>query len=364
MKILFTGGGTLGSVTPLIALHGALRDQHPTDSLSAQWVGTSQGPERGMIENIGLPFFAIHSGKLRRYFDWNNFLDPFLLTAGLFQAIVIIIKFRPNVIVSAGGYVAVPVLWAGWLLGVKCVIFQLDVQAGLANRIATFCATKIGVALPEEAVNFPKNKTEVVGIPIRAEVREVKKDAPNCNESLKCFGFDSDTPLVLIVGGGTGAQTLNELIVKAVSLMRGNIQILHLTGKGKNTIKISPDSKARYQAVEFLGPELPALLACANLVITRAGMGTLSELAYLGKAAIVIPIPDSHQEQNAAYFEQKKAVRYISQKKLTPQRLAQEIEKLIDDASAMGALEAAINTVLPLDSTERACSLIQQVVRE
>src|SRR3989339_1447610 len=165
MRILFSGGGTLGSVTPLIAIAQEIRKRQPQAEFL--WLGTRNGPEISIVSRYGMPFEKIFSGKLRRYFSWHNFLDPFLILLGFFQALSTIIKFKPSAVMTAGGYVAVPVVWAAWLMRRPVTIHQEDVRPSITNKLTARFAGTITVTFQKSLADFPKGKTSWIGNPVR-----------------------------------------------------------------------------------------------------------------------------------------------------------------------------------------------------
>lgn len=361
MRIIFTGGGTLGSVTPLLALYEELcvrADRDEYRPIEARWIGTRNGIERSIITSYCIPFYWVLCAKLRRYFDVRNFIDPVFLLAGFIQSIALLLRFRPDFIISAGGYVSVPLLWAGWLLRIRSVIFQLDLRPSLSNILTSFCADAICVACEDELQYFPKNKTVVTGIPIRRHVYEVRERmASNTVRTsyINLLGFRSDIPFLLVMGGGTGADALNALVYGSLASLVEKCQVLHITGRGKCNGSYSHE---RYRQIEFAGPELLDYCALADLVVTRAGMGSLAELSALGKPCVIIPIPESHQEYNAIFFEQRQCAVYLAQNSMTPELFSKKIIALLSDTQRLVELEKHIECALPLDGACRAADYL------
>ncbi|MEK7648325.1 MAG: UDP-N-acetylglucosamine--N-acetylmuramyl-(pentapeptide) pyrophosphoryl-undecaprenol N-acetylglucosamine transferase [Patescibacteria group bacterium] len=335
MRILCAGGGTLGSVTPLIAIIEELRSRMERDAVGQPdvlWIGTKKGVEKDIVCASDIPFHSIYTGKLRQYFDVRNLIDPFLLCIGIIQSLIAILRFRPDVIIGAGSFVSVPVLWAGWLLRKRAMILQLDIVPSLSNLLTSFCAQAILVACKEEERFFPSRKTHTIGIPVRLLVQDWKQKMEHESErrsARESFGIHDDLPVAVVMGGGTGSQFINALIMESVSDLEGVCHIIHIIGKGK-----APDGYAtlsHYHHYEFLTDRLIIALALADVVVTRAGMGSLAELSALGKPCIIIPIPHSHQEQNALYFEKRNAALYCSQDSLTKKMFGEKMKKLFHD---------------------------------
>lgn len=332
MRIILSGGGTGGSVVPLLAVTEEIKKQKPQTEFL--FIGTRKGvPEKKMIQTVKIPYQPIFSGKLRRYFSLKNVADLFLILFGFFQSIFLILKFKPQAIFSAGGFVAVPLSLAGWLLGVPIFIHQQDLVPGLANKLIAPLAKKITVSFPVSLKSFKRTKAVLTGNPVRPEIFQGKKQ-----KAVEMFGLEENLPLLLIIGGGTGAKDLNNLIFQIVPDLAGFCQVIHLTGPGKGMVD-KKLNQSRYHQVEFLTVEMPDVYQAADLVVCRAGLGTLTELSVLQKPAILIPIPDSHQEANAEYFKEKAGTVLLYQKILTPKVLLEKIKKMIespDDLKNLG----------------------------
>jgi len=365
MNILFTGGGTLGSVTPLLAIAEELRSRMEVDKAGVPdilWIGTRKGIESKLIAEYGIPFMPIFSGKLRQYFDVRNFIDPLLLCIGIAQSFFAILRFQPDIIVGAGGYVSVPVLWAGWLLRKRAVLLQLDIVPSLSNLLTAFTASAILVACEEEKKYFPAPRTHVVGIPIRTKIEERKHVLERHDERLnarKLFGIHDELPILLVMGGGTGAVFINTTIKECLSDFADVCHIIHITGKGKNEGDIV--NSKYYHPFEFLTDDLISAMSIADSVVTRAGMGSLAELSYMSKACIVIPIPDSHQEQNALYVEKRQAGLYYSQKTHSSSEFARKVRKLLSDTEMRERYGRALHNAFFQDARKRAVDILMSL---
>jgi len=366
MKILFTGGGTLGSVMPLVAIHQKFicRDAalpRLKEEYQSLWIGTKKGPEKDVVEKQGIEFKFISAGKLRRYFDLRNIIDLFKIKFGFWQAFFIILKFKPHVVLTAGAFVSVPVVWAAWILRVPIIIHQQDVKAGLANKLMAPFATKITVALDKSLKDYNKKKTVLVGNQVRKELVIRNKEVGG-KEILNKFGLKGNLPVLLVVGGGTGALALNKIVINALDELTKFCQIIHVTGKGKcQSVKVS-GVKNNYVQVEFLGEEIFDALEAADVVISRAGMSFLTELAFLKKPTIIVPIPNSHQEKNAEYLVEKEACVYLKQKELDKVKFVKQVKPLIDDERLQKELGEKINKLFVDYSGEKIIKVIKQVV--
>ncbi|MGC9048999.1 MAG: undecaprenyldiphospho-muramoylpentapeptide beta-N-acetylglucosaminyltransferase [Patescibacteria group bacterium] len=340
MRILLTGGGTAGSVVPLLAIVEELRRRNL--EVEFLFIGSKKGiPEKELVLTYNLPYQRIHCGKLRRYFDWRNFFDPILLFLGLIESFFIIKKFKPDIILSAGSFVSVPVVWAGWFLGIPSLIHQQDVVPGLANLMMAFFASKITVTFEKSLADFSKRKTILTGNPVRMEILKGDK-----KRAIKRFNLEENLPTLLVIGGGTGAQKINELVWQTIPKLTKFCQVIHLTGRDKLSIINNQLSIInRYHFYEFLTEEMADAYAIADLVISRAGMGALTELAVLAKPSILIPIADSHQKMNAKYFADRQAAVVLDQKYLTPDLFLQTIKKLIFDKNRLTQLSRNIQNL-------------------
>lgn len=343
VRVLLTGGGTLGPVVPLLALVPELRAQ----DVEIEFVGTPDGPERQPVEQAGLKFHSLQAPRLRRFWSVHNLTIPFSLIRGLGQASRLLHQLKPQVIVSAGGFVSVPLVWMGRLKGIPAVIHQQDLRPGLANRLMQRHAKIITVAFESSQNDFPKSKrVEWIGNPVR--------DLTPITHSLQ---LDSNFSTVLVFGGGTGAQALNQLVSKQLCEVAN---VIHLTGAGKTGPNIH---HPRYHPFEFLGNEMPEALAAADVVVCRAGLGTISELAALKKVALIIPLPSSHQEDNASWLEAHDAAVVFEQSKLDPDRLTRNVTRLLTDQPLRSKLSANIAKITRPDAARRLTDLILEEVR-
>lgn len=298
MKILLVGGGTGGATTPLLALAEEYKRRDPYVQLLL--VGTASGPERSLAQSAHVPFTTIPAGKFRRYFSLQNFSDVVLTLIGFFRAYGLLRRERPNLILGAGSYVQVPMIYAGSLLGIPSIIHQQDVTPGLANKLCVTIARTITVAFEESLRFFPKRKTRWIGNPTRAQLLEGSR-----KNGFERFNLHKQLPVLLAFGGGTGSQQLNQLIAEASLSLVNHFQIIHLTGGRNDSFTVQ---HPHYHPFTFLTDGMADAYAVSDLVLCRAGLSTLSELSALGKTAILIPLPHTHQETNARFFEKKNAV--------------------------------------------------------
>ncbi len=356
MKILFCGGGTLGSVVPLMAVAEELKDRRP--DFEYIFVGTLNGPEKEIVKDYNMDFYGVHSGKLRRYFSWQNFFDIFYIMVAFFEAIYLIIKLRPKVIVSAGSYVAVPVVWAGAMLGVPGLIHQQDVRVGLANRLCALVAHKTTLCFKESLVKFKTNKSLVVGNPVRQAIKYPDQDS--LERVKKELALGDHLPIVLVMGGGTGALKLNQIVIQALPYLADICQVVHITGKHKFLDTSSVSGYVNYKHFDFV-KDTTSLLHLVDVVVTRAGMGALTEVAYLSKPSIIIPIPDSHQEDNAAYFFKHRAGMILDQSELHGEIFAEKLKQLIADTKKRHQFTKEIHLIMKWGAESKIAEMVLEM---
>ena len=320
-KIVLTGGGTAGHVTPNLALIPRLQ----ADGWEVHYIGAANSPEQNLISQVpGVTFHCVSVGKLRRYFDLKNFSDPFRVIKGVGQATGIIHKLGPNVVFSKGGFVSVPVVYGAKLNGVPIVIHESDMTPGLANKLSAPFA-KVECCTFPEAVKYTKGKGVHTGTPIRPEILSGSAQAGR-----ERFGFSDHRPVLMVMGGSTGAQAINQCLRQALPRLTGNFQILHLCGRGN--LNSAFTGTQNYVQVEYLNEEMADAYACADVVVSRAGANALCELLAARKPALLIPYPKSasrgDQILNAESFRARGLSHVLMQEDMTPETLARAIERL------------------------------------
>ena len=278
-KVILTGGGTAGHVTPNIALVPELKRR----GYEIQYIGSYEGMEKGLIEKEGIPYVGISSGKLRRYHDLKNFSDPFRVIKGYFEARKILKKERPAVVFSKGGFVSVPVVLAAKHLHIPAIIHESDMTPGLANKLAMGGATKICCNFPETLKYLPEGKAVLTGCPIRRELLEGDRE-----KALSFTGLSGTKPILLIIGGSLGSVFVNKAVRGALNELLKDFEIIHLCGRGN--LDESLTGKTGYVQYEFISDELPDLFAAADMVISRAGANAICELLALHKPNILVPL--------------------------------------------------------------------------
>ncbi len=313
-RIILSGGGTGGSVTPLLAIGESLKEAFP-DRFEFHWVGTDTGIERRMTDSYPFVYHAIAAGKLRRYFSAQNFIDIINIIAGFFQSLNILIKLKPSLVISAGGFVSVPLAWAAKLLDIKVLVHQQDIRPGLANKLMSPCASLITTVFEKSLLDYGE-KARWIGNPIRSAFKNLSLNTTQSNQ-------------ILVLGGGTGSESLNRFVKNNIEKILEFAKVVHITGKHDVKSQLKNDLPG-YQSYDLLDTvHVAKAINDADLVVTRAGLGTLSELSYLGKATIIIPIPHSHQEDNARYFSAHDAAFVLDQEYLNDEVFVAGLKKLI-----------------------------------
>jgi UDP-N-acetylglucosamine--N-acetylmuramyl-(pentapeptide) pyrophosphoryl-undecaprenol N-acetylglucosamine transferase len=352
-KIVMTGGGTAGHVTPNIALMPALKEA----GYEISYIGSYSGMEKELIEAQNIPYYGISSGKLRRYFDWKNFSDPFKVLKGYSQAISLMKKLKPDIVFSKGGFVSVPVVLAASHCHIPAIIHESDITPGLANRIAVRGAKKVCCNFPETVKYLPKDKAILTGSPIRQEL--FHGDAARAR---RFCGFSNDgKPVLLIVGGSLGSKVVNEAVREIVPQLLPDFNIIHLCGKGN--LEESMKSLSGYAQFEYISSELPDLFALADLAVSRAGANAICELLALHKPNILIPLSAAasrgDQILNANSFKKQGFSFVIEEESLTGSVLSDAIRTVYADretyrkAMAESGQMDSIGTILSLIEAER-----------
>ena len=349
-RILLTGGGTAGHVTPNIALLPRLREL----GYDISYMGSYDGIEKKLITEFQIPYYGISSGKLRRYFDPKNFSDPFKVLKGYGEAVHIIRKLKPDVVFSKGGFVSVPVVLAAKRCKVPCIIHESDMTPGLANKLAIPAASKVCCNFPETLQYLPKDKAVLSGSPIRQEL--LHGDALAAR---KFTGLTDDKPVILVMGGSLGAAAVNEAVRKILPTLLKDFHVIHLCGKGKLDASLS--GLSGYVQYEYINEELKDLFALADIVISRAGANSICELLALHKPNLLIPLSAAasrgDQILNARSFEKQGFSLVLEEEAISNEVLLQTIHRLYDErASFSKAMKASRQT----DSIDTIVGLIEE----
>ncbi len=330
-KIVLTGGGTAGHVTPNIALIPALKKE----GYEIYYIGSHNGIEKKLIEEYGIPYYGISSGKLRRYFDVKNFTDPFRVVKGLFDAKSIMKELKPDVVFSKGGFVSVPVVMAAKKCHVPAIIHESDMTPGLANKLSIPSAYKVCCNFPETVSYLPEGKAVLTGSPIRRELFD-----GNRLNGLDFCHFSINKPVLLIIGGSLGSVAINKAVRNLLPELLKKYQVIHLCGKGNMDPAL--DHLDGYVQFEYIKKELSDLMDAADVVISRAGANAICELLALKKPAILIPLPaaSSRGDQilNAQSFEKQGFSYLLKEEDMTDASLKDAIEYVF--ANRTGYIEA------------------------
>lgn len=320
-RIILTGGGTAGHVTPNIALLPRLR----AAGYEISYIGSFEGIEKKLIEAQGIPYYGISSGKLRRYFDLKNFTDPFRVLKGFAEASRLIKQLRPDVVFSKGGFVSVPVVMAAKRSHVPVICHESDLTPGLANKLSMPSATKVCCNFPETMQYLPKGKAVLTGCPIRKELSEGSRA-----NALTFTGFTAGKPVLLAMGGSLGAAAINQAVRDALPELLKDWQIVHLCGKGK--LDESLAGTKGYVQYEYIQKELPDIFALSDIVISRAGANAICELLALRKPALLIPLSAKasrgDQILNARSFERQGFSMVLEEEELTKETFLKAVLEL------------------------------------
>jgi len=346
-RIVLTGGGTAGHVTPCIALLPALKKE----GYDIHYIGSYNGIEKKLIEQYNIPYHGISSGKLRRYFDLKNFTDPFRVMKGYYEARKLMKQLDPDIVFSKGGFVSVPVVLAAKKHRVPVIIHESDMTPGLANKIAIPAAKKVCANFPETLQYLPPDKAVLTGTPIRQELFSGNKI-----RGLDFCGFTANKPVILIIGGSSGSRAINEVVRGMLPTLIRDYQIIHLCGKGNLDKNIT--GTPGYVQFEYISNELSDLFAAADLVISRAGANAICEILALRKPNILIPLPQGasrgDQILNADSFEHQGYSYVLSEAELSISSLLNAIQTVMEskqkyiEAMNKSKLNNSIETIIQL----------------
>ncbi len=361
MRVLVSGGGTGGHIYPALAIATSLRTQYQAEIL---FLGSDDGLEKELVPAAGFTLATVKAGKLRRYVSLETITGVMRVPLGMFSAINIVRKFRPDVAFTSGGYVAVPAALASRVNGVPLLMHQQDVPPNLSNRLAAPLATRISVAFADSLPYFPARKTLLLGNPIRQAMLDARETAPSA--ARVALGLDASIPLLLVTGGSQGARHLNQTVCQALPGLLAHCQVLQISGKELyNETRAQADNlladqdealRQRYRLVAYLNAEMPLALQAADLVLCRSGASTLTELAILGKPSVLVPLSPAvggpAQQQNASMFERKQAAIVISNDDLKPDVLVERVLTLIASKAQIAAMAQAASTFAKPEATQ------------
>lgn len=333
-KIVLTGGGTAGHVTP----HFALLDYFKEENIEVYYIGSKNGIEKQIVQAIDIPYFGISTGKLRRYFALKNFTDPFRIIGGFFQSISHLRKIKPQLIFSKGGFVSVPVVLAGWLLKIPVIIHESDMTPGLANKISKPFCKKILTTFEETLKYLPADKGIFTGSPVRESLKDGNEQA-----GFAFTGFNESKPIIMMMGGSIGSVKINTTLRTSLPTLLENFQIIHLCGK--SNYDQSLDSLTGYKQYEFVSSELKDLFAITDIMLSRAGSNAINEFLFLQIPSLLIPLSKSasrgDQILNANAFEKQGFSMVIQEEDLTSDALIEGLNAL--NSSRNGYVKAIRN---------------------
>lgn len=345
-KIILTGGGTAGHVTPNIALVPKLKE----NGFDIKYIGTYNGMEKQLVQDAGLDYVGISSGKLRRYFDLKNFTDPFRIVKGYFEAKKIIKKYKPDIVFSKGGFVTVPVVYAANKYNIPVIIHESDMTPGLANRLAIKKSTKVCHNFPETAA-YLGSKAVHTGSPIRSELFSGNKIT-----ALDMCGFSANKPVIMVTGGSLGAENVNKLVRSALPSLLEKFQVAHLCGKGK--VDESLKNVKGYAQFEYISDEMKDFFAMADLIISRAGANSICEIVALHKPNILIPLSANasrgDQILNAKSYKKQGFSQVLDEDTATPDDLINMVNSVFEnrdnyiDAMQKSSISNGVDKIIEL----------------
>lgn len=351
--IVLTGGGTAGHVTPNMAMIPVLREA----GYKISYIGSYNGIEKKLIEELDIPYYGISSGKLRRYFDVKNFTDPFRVLKGFHEAKKLMKQLKPDIVFSKGGFVTVPVVIAAKKCKVPAIIHESDMTPGLANKLCIPSAVKVCCNFPETVKNLPQEKAVLTGTPIRKELLSGDKEAGR-----RFCGFTSDKPVLMVIGGSLGAASVNNHIRSILPELLKEFQVVHLCGKDKTDESLT--GTEGYVQYEYIKNELADLFALSDIVISRAGANAICEISALHKPNLLIPLSANasrgDQILNARSFERQGFSMVLEEEEITDQKLLDSIRSLYSNRHSY---EETMASGKQMDSIHHILSLIQEYTK-
>jgi UDP-N-acetylglucosamine--N-acetylmuramyl-(pentapeptide) pyrophosphoryl-undecaprenol N-acetylglucosamine transferase len=366
VTIVIAGGGTGGHTSPGLAVAALLRRR----GVSHAWIGSHDGVEARRAVEEGIPYHAIPTGKLRRYWAWRNVTDLALnVPAGVARAALLLRRLRPRAVLATGGFVALPVVLGAVVNRVPVVVHEQTAVPGLANRIAARRARRIAVTFAESGRHFAADRVVVTGNPLRPDLRTGSRA-----DALARFGLDPALPLVYVTGGALGAHAINRAIGEIVAELLPRAQVIHQCGDNPATgdrawLQAQRDAlpaplASRYTVQAWVGAELAGIYATASLVVARAGAGTVNECCQLGLPALYVPMPGAsgdEQTANARLVGRAGGCSIIPQAGLTPELLLERIRGLLADPAGLKDMGERARTLAVPDAADRLVNLLLEV---
>lgn len=373
MRVLVSGGGTGGHIYPALAVATQLQHLYQAEIL---YLGSDDGLETQLVPDAGLRLATVKAGKLQRYVSWKTVKGVARVPVGMAQALSIVRDFHADVAFTSGGYVAVPAGLAARTSGVPLLMHQQDVPPNLANKLLSPLATRISVSFEDSLAFFPRNKTLLLGNPLRQEILQIRQTPPQ--QAKSSLALDASLPLLLVTGGSQGARHLNQTVARALPELLQTCQVLQISGQklyeetktlADSTLSALPEQlQQRYRLVPYLSAEMPAALQAADLVLCRSGAATLSELAALGKPSILVPLPPaighSPQEANASAFSQKQAAVVVKNDDLKPELLVERVKYIISSPVILQEMGSMVSRLAKPDATQMIVETLVQLAHK
>lgn len=359
MKIVLTGGGTGGHIIPLVAVANKIKEKVGQSGGEVQFmfVGPDGKMEQDLMQQAGIPTKRVMTGKMRRYFSILNIVDIFKVPIGVLQSLWVLLVYMPDAIFSKGGYASVPVVLAGWIYRIPILIHESDSVPGMTNEVLCKLANRVAVAYEEAEENFPAAQVVLTGNPLRDDIN---KGDPN--EARKIFSLIESKKVIFIWGGSQGAKNINDKIINILPELLKKYQIIHQTGEnnleenkrkaGELGIKAGHDG---YYPIAFIGDELKHFLAISDLIISRAGASSISEIAANKKPCILIPLENSannHQKMNALAVSRRGGCVVLEENNLGGNLLISRIDEVMENNELREKLSENIGKFYHPDATE------------
>lgn len=364
MRVAITGGGTGGHTSVGLAVAELLRSR----GAELCWIGSREGVEARRVPARGIPYHAVPTGKLRRYWDRRNLTDLlFRVPAGVFQSWRLLRRVRPHLLFATGGFVALPPVLAAWLLRLPVIVHEQVAVSGLANRLAARFARRVAISFPSSAKEFPRGKSVLTGNPLRPELSGSSRDA-----ALPRLGLDAALPVVYVTGGVQGSHRINRTVGEILDPLLAFTQLIHQCGDHPSTgdrawllervSRLDPGKRARYRLLPYVGEELREVYAAAWLVVGRAGAGTVNECCQLGLPGLFIPLRGASGDEQTANAQAVAAAGgaiLLPEPSLNPQRLLEAIRSLLTDPRELRAMGDRAQSLAVPDAAERIADLIR-----
>lgn len=368
MRIVLTGGGTGGHLIPLIAVVRKIKEKN--SEAEFLFIGPNGGLEKKLMSAENIPTKNIMAGKMRRYFSWLNFVDFFKIPIGIFQSLWHLLWYMPDAIFGKGGYASLPVVIAGWIYRIPIMIHESDANPGLANSMLAKFSERVAVSYPQAENYFPAKQVVLTGNPLRADIA-----MGDAQKIIQNFSLSPSKKTIFVYGGSQGSAIINEKVLNILPELLKKYQVIHQTGEknfedAKNKAGVLGVKAGRegYYPIAFVGEELKDILAATDVVISRAGSNSISEIAAVGKPAIIIPIGNSandHQRMNAYTLAKSGGCVVLEESNLGENMLLGTLEKIINDENFRANLSVNIKNFYHADATERiADGILGMIVRE